>query len=241
MKTEKTSNLVEVLNKGYVRLVDVMGTELSVVNAARASFAKESKELDDKDERLIKFLVREGHLSPFRHCFVTLEIKAPLEITRQWQRYAIGSAHTDSFSTAISEMSRRYVTGATEFYLPNADQWRSAPENRKQGSAEPINSDEGQFLTEKLQSLLEVTTEAYEDALERGVAPEVARLFLMGYGMYITWRWSTSLQGLAFFLNQRLEEGAQSEIQEYAKAVLELTEPHFPISLSELVRGDLRD
>lgn len=150
-----------------------------------------------------------------------------------------GSAQTDSFSTAWSEMSKRYVTSGLEFYVPEADQWRSAPANMKQGSAEPLNPEIGAGLTTNLLRLLDDTQAAYHEALALGVAPEVARLFLMGYGMYVSWRWSTSLQGLAFFLNQRLEEGAQSEIQEYASGVLTLTKDKWPVSMEALVNDGL--
>lgn len=235
----KSGKAIPVLDKGYVRLINSYGTDLDVVNAARASFAKESEILSEKDERLIAFLAREGHWAVFRHCFVTLEVKAPLEIARQWWKYATGSAQTDGFSTAWSEMSKRYVTSGLEFYIPEADQWRSAPENMKQGSAEPLDPETGAGLTTNLLRLLDETQAAYHHALALGVAPEVARLFLMGYGMYVSWRWSTSLQGLAFFLNQRLDEGAQSEIQEYASGVLTLTKDKWPVSMEALVNDGL--
>src|SRR5690606_21252109 len=106
---------IGVLDKGYVRLVDVMGSDLSVANAARVSFARESTEFDDRDERLIRFLAREGHTSPFRHAMVTFEVKAPLMVARQWWKYVVGSDHT---MDGWNEVSRRYVDTEPEFYMP---------------------------------------------------------------------------------------------------------------------------
>lgn len=227
---------IDVLDKGYVRLVDHMGTDLSVVNAARASFQKEVDELGDRDTKLIEFMAREGHWSVFRHCFATLEIKAPLEVTRQWWKYVTGAAHTDSFSTAWNEASRRYVTMGLEYYCPFSNQWRSVPENLKQGSGGPLGPSEGQPFTEALIYIQALGAEWYQKAMDAGIAPEMARLFIPAYGMYTTWRWSTSLQGLAFFLTQRMvEEGAQSEIVEYAQAVHELTKDIWEISMKNLV------
>jgi thymidylate synthase (FAD) len=214
-----------------------MGTDLTVVNAARASFAKESKEFSAQDGRLLSFLARNGHSSPFRHCFGSFEVHAPLEIARQWFKYVTGQAHTDSFSTSWNESSRRYVTEDPEFYVPNHSQWRLAAESRKQGSGGPVGVFEGELLTQALEDLILRGEQIYKWAInELGVAPEMARLFLPAYSMYVTWRWSTSLQGLAFFLNQRMaEEGPQSEIRDYANAVYKLSQPLWPISIGSLV------
>lgn len=102
-----------ILDKGYVRLVDSMGSDLTIVNAARASFAKESHELNEKDERLIKFLAENEHTSPFRHAVLQFEIKAPLMVARQWWKYIIGSSHLEGSQESLNawnESSRRYVT-----------------------------------------------------------------------------------------------------------------------------------
>ena len=223
------------IDKGYVRLCDSMGNDLSVVNAARASFEKESKEMKMSDARLVSFLAREGHWSAFRHCFVTFEAKAPLMVARQWWKYVTGQAHTDSFSTAWSEGSRRYVTMDPDFYIPNKSEWRSKMENVKQGSGGPLGDFEGMMLSQELEDVCNKGNELYNWAMNLGVAPEMARLFLPAYGMYVVWRWSTSLQGLAFFLNQRMEEeGPQSEIRDYATAVYRLTSNIWPLSISSL-------
>ena len=232
---EDTNNIgksIAVLDNGYVRLVDVMGSDLSVANAARASFAKESSQMSTDDARLINFLARENHMSPFRHAFATFEFKAPLLVARQHWKYVVGADHTmDSWN----ESSRRYVTMDPEFDIPKSSEWRLAPDNKKQGSGGPIDPWTGSILTEELKKYVEQGEALYAMAMSNGVAPEQARLFLAAYGMHVVYRWSCSLQSVALFLNQRLAEDAQHEITDYAKAVQELINPHFPISLSCLV------
>jgi thymidylate synthase (FAD) len=224
---------LKVLDKGYVRLVDTLGDDLSIVNAARVSYDKESDEFTAKDEKLISFLVREGHTSPFRHAALTFEVYAPLFVARQWWKYAVSSTHVDD-QNGWNESSRRYITENEEFYIPGPEEWRSAPENSKQGSGEPINENLGQFYFKKLIETVASGQSLYEQALQDNVAPEIARLFLPAYGMYVRWRWTTSLQGAMTFLDQRLGHDAQVEIQHYAKAVEELTSSVFPSTMSTL-------
>jgi thymidylate synthase (FAD) len=220
---------INVLDKGYVRLVDAMGTDLSVVNAARVSYDKETQELTEKDKRLINFLVREKHTSPFRHASLTFEVYAPLFVARQWWKYAVSSSHVDD-QNGWNESSRRYITEDEEFYIPLEDQWRSRPENSKQGSGEPVNVEIGSRFFNRLEETVANGTKLYHEAIEDGIAPEQARLFLPAYAMYVRWRWTTSLQGAMTFLEQRLPHDAQSEIREYANAVLELSKDKFPVT-----------
>jgi thymidylate synthase (FAD) len=216
-----------VLDKGYVRLVDTLGNDLSIVNAARVSYDKESEEYSDKDVKLINFLIREDHTSPLRHAALTFEVYAPLMVARQWWKYAVASTHIDD-QNGWNESSRRYITEQEEFYIPTKDQWRSKPENSKQGSGEPLNEVIGSLFTEGLIQHVEESIEKYQGALSEGVAPELARLYLPAYGMYVRWRWTVSLQGVMTFLDQRLPHDAQVEIQEYAKAIEKLTKLAFP-------------
>ena len=218
-----------VLDKGYVRLVDVLGDDISVVNAARVSYDKESTEMSERDEKLLSFLWREGHTSPFRHAALTFEVYAPLMVARQWWKYAVAGSHIDD-QNGWNESSRRYITENEEFYIPQSHEWRSAPENSKQGSGEPVADNVGLGQYVKLMNYVERGVEHYNDALNIGIAPEQARLFLPAYGMYVRWRWTTSLHGVMNFLQQRLEHDAQVEIQEYAKAVEKLSRDKFPIT-----------
>ncbi|MHB0800497.1 FAD-dependent thymidylate synthase [Bacillus thuringiensis] len=219
---------INVLDKGYVRLVDTMGCDLSVVNSARVSYDKESTELTDKDIRLIKFLAREGHTSPFRHATLQFEIYAPLMVARQHWKYIVGSDHT---MDAWNESSRRYITEEPTFYIPAADKWRSAPDNSKQGSGEEVGGLVGRVATAELLDYVERGEQLYNDAIESGICAEQARLFLPAYGMYVRYYWTASLQSVVHFLNQRLAHDAQLEIQSYAKAVLELSKEIFPVSI----------
>jgi thymidylate synthase (FAD) len=226
--TSDEVSMINVLDKGYVRLIDVMGSDLSIANAARASFAKESKEMTSGDARLIDFLARENHMSPFRHAFMTFEFKAPLMVARQHWKYVVGSDHTmDSWN----ESSRRYITMDPEFYIPNKEEWRLAPDNKKQGSGGPIDPWTGSLLTQQLDEYIKQGEALYNMAMQNGVAAEQARLFLPAYGMYVVYRWSCSLQSVALFLNQRLEEDSQREIQDFARAVKELIKDKFPVSI----------
>jgi thymidylate synthase (FAD) len=231
-KVMMENNLIQVLDKGYVRLVDKMGSDLSVVNAARASFAKESKEFTQQDAKLLNFLARENHMSPFRHAFATFEFKAPLMVARQHWKYVVGSDHTmDSWN----ESSRRYITMDPEFYFPAADEWRLAPEDKKQGSHGLADPFIGSMLTQELMVYAEKGEALYNMAMEGGIAAEQARLFLPAYSMYVIYRWSCSLQSVILFLTQRLSEDSQVEIQKYAKAVHELIQPEFPMSMKALM------
>lgn len=239
-------NKVEVLDKGYVRLVDSMGTDLSVVNAARVSYDKESREFDGRDARLLAFLVRENHTAPFRHAIAQFEVYAPLFVARQWWKHVIGGQHNEGMDPylAWNESSRRYVTENEEFYIPKNHEWRSKPENNKQGSGAPLPErvesgrtnfkDTGEWWTKAMEDVVDDGLALYREALNRGVAPEQARLFLPANALYVRWRWTSSLQGVMHFINLRDEAHAQLEIQLYAKAVKELAKTKFPVSIGSL-------
>lgn len=172
--------MINVLDKGYVRLVDHMGSDLTVVNAARVSYAKQSRELNERDIKLIKFLAREGHTSPFRHAVVQFEVYAPLMVARQWWKYVVGSAHQEGTGDSLeawNESSRRYITEEPVFYIPAANEWRSRPENSKQGSGDPVPAESGESFTKELTEYVEQGIALYEKALASGVCAEQARLF----------------------------------------------------------------
>lgn len=227
---------IDVLNNGYVQLIKPFGDDLMVVNAARASYDKESLEMTERDRKLIAFLARENHMAPFRHPRVMFEVYAPLVIARQWWRYTIDSSHIED-GTPWSESSRRYITEKTEFYLPSASEWRSKPENSKQGSGEPLPVEAGIKWTQALEQAYQSGEASYEAALKEGIAPEQARLFLPAYGLMVRWRYTASLQSISHMLNQRLANDSQYEFQQYARAVLELVKPHFPVSIDALTKG----
>jgi thymidylate synthase (FAD) len=221
-----------VLDKGYVRLVNSWGSELDIVNSARVSYDKESKLRDDgsltlNDQKLLNFLIEHKHDSTLRHAGFTFEVYAPLMIARQWYKHAVSSTHVED-QLGWNESSRRYITENEEFYIPKGDQWRSKPENSKQGSGEPLSSDIGGWFTNKLWDTIETGKGLYDKAMAAGIAPEQARLFLPAYGMYVRWRWTVSLNAVLHFLSLRLGDGAQSEIADYAEVVNLLVKEKFP-------------
>lgn len=218
-----------VLDHGYIRTVSVLGSDIDVVNAARVSFDKEVSILEDKDVNLISFLVKNKHDSCLRHCAMSFEIYAPLMVARQWYKHNVASTMLDD-QMGWNESSRRYITENEEFYVPMPDQWRGTPPNRKQGSAEPVETNIGAKYTQQLRKQIIDGHNLYLDALNDGIAPEQARLLLPAYAMYVRWRWTVSLNALLHFLSLRLDSHAQWEIQQYANAINYEVLKNFPIT-----------
>ena len=247
MTTENSGLTVRVLDTGYVRLKDAMGDDLSPVNDAKVSYAKESEKFGPREARLLSFLGREGHTSPFRHSVMKFEVYAPLMVARQFWKYIIGSDHAelpfgreaaDPF-TAWNESSRRYITEEPEFYMVESDAWRSAPANSKQGSGENLPEALGRQLTSTLAAHQLEGERLYNQAMSQGVAPEQARLFLPAYGLMVRWVWTGSLQSVCHLLEQRLAHDSQWEFQQYAKAIRDLAKTQFPNAIDAyLNRGD---
>ena len=222
-------NIIRVLDHGYVRNLGHYGSDATIVNAARISFDKEINNLSDKDLSLINFLVKNKHDSPLRHCYVSFEIYAPLMIARQFWKHVVGVATIEE-GTNWNESSRRYITENEEFYIPGVYDWRSAPDNKKQGSGEPIGEYYGAKYTSRMRRIVEESHQLYLEALRDGVAPEQARLLLPAYAMYIRWRWTASLNALLHFLSLRVDSHAQWEIQQYAKVIHDEVYKHFPFT-----------
>lgn len=204
-----------------------MGSELDIVNAARASFEKEVSSLGENDVKLLEFLIKHKHDSCLRHNVMTFEVYAPLMVARQWYKHAVGSTHLDD-QLGWNESSRRYVTENEVFYIPTVPEWRSAPDNKKQGSGGPVDSEVGAKCLQRLRASVERGIRDYDEALRDGVAPEQARLLLPAYAMYVRWRWTASLNAVLHFLSLRLKKDSQYEIREYANAVNTLVYEHYP-------------
>ena len=216
-----------VLDHGYVRLVDVMGSDLSVVNAARVSYDKQKIEMDDGDVKLLNYLVKNYHDSPLRHATMTLEIYAPLMIARQVWKHVVNSTFIDD-SEGWNEQSFRYTSDGFDFYSP---EWRGKAETNKQGSSGTIPHLEAVTATEDLLAHYDASMALYDKALSNGIAPELARLYLPSFGLYTRFRWTASLNALLNFLSLRLGHGAQYEIIEYAKAIGFILEDGFPVTM----------
>jgi thymidylate synthase (FAD) len=226
--------LIELYNgKGYVKLIDHMGSDLSFTKAARASFAKDSTEWNEREDKLLRFLISNKHMSVFRHAALTFQIKAPLFVARQHFKYQVASAHIDD-QNGWNEMSKRYVTSNNEFYIPLAEQWRSAPDNAKQGSGLPIDPRIGAVATKDLENFCQTGEALYQRWLDMGIAPEQARLFLPSYGLLVGYQWTVSMANLMHFLQERLAHDAQLEIHQLASAVRDLTSPLFPATFKAL-------
>ena len=197
-----------------VELVDWMGTDLSVVNAARVSYAKTKTEFSPQDEKLIKYLAEHEHWSPFGHASLQFRIKAPVFVARQLVKHQVG--------LIWNEVSRRYVDYEPEFYHP--EQWRGKPKDSKQGSEGEVAVDQGYY--ERLMNSMRVY---YDLLLNSGVAPEMARMVLP-QSMMTEWYWSGSLYAFARVCNLRCAKDTQLETQNIANQIDEITKQKFPIS-----------
>jgi thymidylate synthase (FAD) len=206
-----------------------MGSDIDIVNSARVSFDKEVSSIGDKDISLINYLVKNRHDSVFRHCAMTFEVYAPLMVARQWYKHAVASTHLDD-QMGWNESSRRYVTEKEEFYVPKVNEWRSTPENKKQGSGDSVNPEIGAKNLQRLRASVERGIRDYQEALSDGVAPEQARLLLPAYAMYVRWRWTASLNALLHFVSLRIDGHAQYEIQQYANIVNDIVMEHYPLT-----------
>ena len=237
---------IKVLDKGHVELMDHMGSDLTVCNAARVSFNKESewgldfdaiarlkscpynkddvRLLKEKDEKLIRYLAKHNHWTPFAHPQITLRVKAPVSIRTQFFKHKQGFVE--------NEISRRYVSYEPEFYNPV---WRSKPtDGAKQGSEDFVKDEvEANVYSMAFDHVCVEALNNYNHLIKQGIAPEQAR-FILPQGMYTEWYWTGSLAAYARFYKQRKDDHAQWEIREYANAVGKIIEPYFPVSWKHL-------
>ena len=205
-------------NDGFVEMLETFGSDLTVVNAARVSFEKESLELVKQDIGLINYLAKHDHISPFFHPQIRLRLKMPIFIAREWFRHTIGFAR--------NEISRRYVDSPPSIWTP--DCFRERDVNLKQGSkGTPIEN--ADVATKMYNETVDECLKTYNKLLEMKVAPEIARSILP-QGMYTEFIETGSLAAYVRLCNLRMDSHAQREIQEYAQAICSLIEPHFPHS-----------
>jgi thymidylate synthase (FAD) len=208
-----------------IDLIDHMGDDTTIVNAARVSFDKcIDKVMESKDEKLIKYLAEHGHWSPFSHGFATFKIKASIFVARQLQKHQVG--------LAWNEVSRRYVDSEPDFWYPLA--WRERSEDKKQGStSKEVPNNE--WFDRKYRDVLRLATETYKDMVKEGVCPEQARAVLP-QSMYTSWYWSGSLYAFARVCNLRLQGDAQAETKFVAESISYNMRNLFPISWKHLVK-----
>ena len=200
-----------------VRLVDHMGSDLSVVNAARVSFAKEHKEFDDVgDTKLINYLAKHNHWSPFGHGSLQFAISAPVFVARQLVKHQVG--------LVWNEVSRRYVDDEPEFYTPT--EWRKSAENKKQGSSD-------ETVEYSVLPAYTFAKQCYENMLRMDIAPEMARMVLP-QSMMTEWYWSGTLYAFARVCNLRCKPDAQKETRDVGWGIDKHARELFPASWKAL-------
>jgi thymidylate synthase (FAD) len=185
-----------------------MATDLSVVNAARVSFARRKEEMDESDEGLIRFLMRDRHGTPFEHNSFRFHIRTPLFVAREWFRHRIGS---------FNEFSMRYARATDEFYIPEPEDVRSQVGKPGAYSFEPVSDELAETAREELRAVYEAAYAAYERLVEAGVARELARAAIP-VGAYTEFYWTVNARALMNFVSLRAADTAQREIRRYADA-----------------------
>ena len=217
------------MNSIEVTYIDHMGTDLSVVNAARVSFGKTRSEMEEGDKKLIKYLAKHKHISPFGHAFASFHVKAPIFVARQLVKHKF---------LRWNEISRRYVDDDPEFYTPHT--WRGRSADKKQGSEGSIDQD-GYRSDQTAEHFTRISNDnalyLYHHLLGEGVCPEQARMVLPQSTM-TEWYWSGSLDAFADMCNLRLKTDTQYETQLVAQQIDQIMLGLFPVSWEALVYGD---
>ena len=216
---------MKVLDKGFIEVIDTLGDDLTVVNSARVSFGKRKEKFDKSDERLVRYLAKYKHYSPFRHLQIQFHVKAPEFVMRQWYKHVVGIETTSNSSTkdhAWNEISGRYVE-VEDFYTPEV--FRKQSEDNKQATEGAI---EEQMHAQTLWGVAMFNAKKYyNDLLELGVGKEQARAILP-LNQYTEVYWTASFQAVMNFIELRNEKTSQWEIQQYAKSMLDLMHESFP-------------
>ena len=219
---------IRVLDHGFVRLDGALADDLSVVNGARVSFARRKEELDESDEGLIRFLMRERHGTPFEHNAFRFHVRCPIFVAREWFRHRVGS---------FNEFSMRYARASDEFYVPDAEDVRTQVGKPGAYSFEPVSDELAEQTREKLQEVYDAAYQTYEELVEAGVAREVARAALP-VGAYTEFYWTVNARSLMNFISLRNSETAQREIRRYAEACERFLEEQMPVTYAAFVAND---
>jgi thymidylate synthase (FAD) len=221
-------NSIPVLDHGFVRLDDAMASDLSVANAARVSFARRKEELDEADEGLIRFLMRDRHGTPFEHNAFRFHVRCPIFVAREWFRHRIGS---------FNEFSMRYAKATDDFYVPAVEDVRSQVGKPGAYTFEPVETELAERTREELQAVYDHAYATYTRLVEDGVAREVARAVLP-VGAYTEFYWTVNARALMNFVSLRAAETAQREIRGYAEAVERLFAEKMPVTHAAFVAND---
>jgi thymidylate synthase (FAD) len=218
-------NTIRVLDHGFVRLDDAMASDLSVVNGARVSFARHKTEMDESDEGLIRFLMRERHASPFEHSVFRFHVRAPLFVAREWFRHRFSS---------FNEFSMRYAKATDDFYVPEPEDVRSQVGKPGAYSFEPVEPELAETAREELRSVYEEAYSTYTRLVDLGIARELARL-VMPMGAYTEFYWTVNARSLMNFVSLRAAESAQREIRRYAEACERFFAEKMPVTHAAFV------
>ena len=217
--------MIQVLDKGFVDIKEVHGSDLTIVNAARVSMGKESTEFSEKDAALVEYLAKHKHSSPFRQCGIIFHIKMPIFVMRQFVKHRIG--------VEINEISGRYVEFEDgDFYIPETFRFQS--KNNKQGSAGNVPEEMNAFHLETYVESCQQSYKAYFQLLDSGIAKEMARMVLP-LALYTEVQVFMSLEAIAHFVHLREDSHAQWEIQQYSDAIKNLTLQAFPVGFKALM------
>jgi thymidylate synthase (FAD) len=216
---------IAVLDHGFVRLDDAMASDLSVVNSARVSFGRRKEEMDESDEGLVRFLMRDRHGTPFEHNAFRFHIRAPIFVVREWMRHRVGS---------FNEFSMRYAKATDDFYVPEADDVRSQVGKPGAYSFEPVDAELAEQTREELKAVYDQAFETYERLVEAGVARELARS-VIPVGAYTEFYWTVNARALMNFVSLRAAETAQREIRRYAEAVEVFLAEKMPVTHAAFV------
>jgi thymidylate synthase (FAD) len=216
---------IRVLDHGFVRLDGAMADDLSVVNAARVSFGRRKEEIDEADEGLIRFLMRDRHGTPFEHNSFRFHIRAPIFVAREWFRHRVGS---------FNEFSMRYAKATDDFYVPEPEDVRSQVGKPGAYSFEPVDDELAERTREELREIYETAFATYERLVEAGVARELARA-VMPVGAYTEFFWTVNARALMNFVSLRVAGTAQREIRRYAETVEQFFAEKMPVTHAAFV------
>lgn len=206
-----------VLDHGFVRVIDAMGSDMAIVQAARVSYGDGTKTVRE-NKKLIAYLMRNEHLSPFEMAEIKVHVKAPIFVARQWVRHRTAS---------WNEVSARYSEMPEEFYVPSTAAVAAQSTNNKQGRGEPLDHEAALAAASDIRNASGTAYAYYESLLRMGVARELARMVLP-VNLYTEWYWKTDLRNLLHFIKLRTDEHAQYEIREYAKVLEKIVELWVP-------------
>ncbi len=214
----------KVLDHGFIRVVDYMGSDSAIVQAARVSYGKGTKQIS-QDEALIKYLMRHHHTTPFEMCEIKFHVKLPIFVARQWIRHRTAN---------VNEYSARDSILDNEFYTPKPEQVAKQSDNNKQGSGEAFDPDTSKEIIDSLINDSNLVYSHYEKFIEQGLAREIARTNLM-LNYYTQFYWKIDLHNLLHFLKLRADKHAQYEIRVYAEVMLDIIKKWVPLAYNAFV------